>query len=165
MELKKKRRVGEIALGFFMLTHAERIVLILVVVALFAVRATWLHSSWTIIANALPDVEEDAASKARTLAVVLGVKGSFIACPLLIVPAAALIAALTRLQLVSAQLRSVIDCARLGPDERNKCKGTIHRARETDNTCMMRIFHLTWHRSDSSAGRWQDKHSLFVSHP
>lgn len=28
MELKKKRRVGEIALGFFMLTHAERIVLI-----------------------------------------------------------------------------------------------------------------------------------------
>src|SRR5262249_31217246 len=32
------------------------------------------------LANSLPDVELDAASNVRTLAVVLGVKGSFIAC-------------------------------------------------------------------------------------
>lgn len=56
------------------------------------------------LANALPDIEEDAASKAHTLAVVLGVKGSFLACPLLIVPAAVLIAILTFSQLVPAQL-------------------------------------------------------------
>src|SRR5215469_1829890 len=47
------------------------------------------------LANALPDVEEDAAGNARTLAVTLGVKGSFIACPLLIALAALLIGALT----------------------------------------------------------------------
>ena len=56
------------------------------------------------LANALPDVEEDAAGNARTLAVTLGVKGSFIACPLLIAPAAILIGALTISQRVPAQL-------------------------------------------------------------
>jgi 4-hydroxybenzoate polyprenyltransferase len=56
------------------------------------------------LANALLDLEEDAASNANTLAVTLGVKGSFIACPLLIVPAAILIAALTISQSVPAQL-------------------------------------------------------------
>jgi 4-hydroxybenzoate polyprenyltransferase len=237
MELKKKRSVADIAVGFWMLARVERIVLILTAVTLFAVRVTWPHPPWTLIlllvagqaamqfsigilndycdrhldaagrkkkpivlglvrpheallagllmivvmfvillplnlfallaalgylvlgqvynlglkstplsgilfalampllplyafagvgripsmviwflpigaflgvalnlANALPDVEEDAASKANTLAVVLGVKGSFIACPLLIVPAALLIGILTILQLVPAQL-------------------------------------------------------------
>jgi len=237
MELKKKRSVGEIVVGFWTLAHIEPIVLILTVVTLFAVRATWPHPPWTTIllllagqaamqfsigilndycdrhldaaggknkpivrglvrpheallaglfmivvmiiillsfnlltwlaalgylvlgqiynlglkstplsgflfalampllplyafagvgripsmvlwfipigallgvalnlANALPDVEEDAASKANTLAVVLGVKGSFIACPLLILPAAILIGVLTIFQFVPAQL-------------------------------------------------------------
>jgi 4-hydroxybenzoate polyprenyltransferase len=237
MELKQKRSVGDILVGFWMLAHIEPIVLILIVVTLFAVRATWPHPPWLLIllllagqavmqfsigilndycdrkldaaggknkpivlglvrpnealvagllmivvmvvillplsffallaatsylvlgqiynlglkstplsgilfalampllplyafagvgripsmviwflpigallgvalnlANALPDVEEDAASKANTLAVVLGVKGSFIACPLLILPAAILIGILTIFQLVPAQL-------------------------------------------------------------
>jgi len=237
MELKKKRSVGDIVVGFLMLAHIEPIVLILTVVTLFAVRASWPHPPWMTIllllagqaamqfsigilndycdrhldaaggknkpivlglirpheallaglfmivvmvaillpfnlfallaalgylvlgqvynlglkstpfsgilfalampllplyafagvgripsmvlwfipigallgvalnlANSLPDVEEDAASKANTLAVVLGVKGSFIACPLLIVPAAMLVGVLTISQLVPAQL-------------------------------------------------------------
>jgi 4-hydroxybenzoate polyprenyltransferase len=37
------------------------------------------------LANSLPDIEEDAASGARTLAVVLGVKGTFLACNALLV--------------------------------------------------------------------------------
>lgn len=56
------------------------------------------------LANSLPDVEEDAASNARTLAVTLGVKGSFWACPLLIAPAAILISVLTISQRTPAQL-------------------------------------------------------------
>jgi len=237
MELKKKRSVGDIVVGFWMLAHVEPIILILTVVTLFAVRATWPHPPWTTIvlllagqaamqfsigilndycdrhldaaggknkpivrglvrpheallaglfmivvmivillrfnlltwlaalgylvlgqiynlglkstplsgilfalampllplyafagvgripsmilwfipigallgvalnlANALPDVEEDAASKANTLAVVLGVKGSFIVCPLLILPAAILIGVLTIFQFIPAQL-------------------------------------------------------------
>ncbi|HEV2461993.1 MAG TPA: UbiA family prenyltransferase [Ktedonobacterales bacterium] len=56
------------------------------------------------LANALPDVEKDAASNANTLAVTLGVKGSFTARPLLIAPAALLIGALTFSQVVPAQL-------------------------------------------------------------
>jgi 4-hydroxybenzoate polyprenyltransferase len=55
------------------------------------------------IANSLPDIEGDAAGNAHTLAVTLGVKGSFIACPLLIALAALLIGALTIFQLVPAQ--------------------------------------------------------------
>lgn len=47
------------------------------------------------LANALPDIEEDAAGHANTLGVTLGVKGSFIACPLLIAAAALLISILT----------------------------------------------------------------------
>src|SRR5947209_7798349 len=237
MELKKRRSLGDIVVGFGMLAHVEPIILILTVVTLFAVRATWPHPPWITIllllagqaamqfsigilndycdrrldaaggknkpivlglvrpheallagllmivvmfvillplnlfallaalgylvlgqvynlglkstplsgilfalampllplyafagvgripsmvlwfipigallgvalnlANALPDVEEDAANHANTLAVVLGVKGSFIACPLLILPAATLIGVLTFLQLVPAQL-------------------------------------------------------------
>lgn len=60
------------------------------------------------LANSLPDIEEDAASQARTLAVALGAKRSFIACPLLIALAAALIALLTLTHAVSAQLWLVV---------------------------------------------------------
>ena len=56
------------------------------------------------LANSLPDIEEDAAGNAHTLAVTLGAKGSFLACPLLIALAALLIGALTIFQLVPAQL-------------------------------------------------------------
>ena len=56
------------------------------------------------LANSLPDIEEDAAGNAQTLAVTLGVKGSFIACPLLIALAALLIGVLTIFQFVPAQL-------------------------------------------------------------
>ncbi len=250
MELKKKRSVGDIIVGFWMLAHVEPIVFILLVVALFAVRATWPQPPWAIIllllagqaamqfsigilndycdrrldaasgknkpivlglvrpheallvglfmivvmvvilvplnlfallaalgylvlgqvynlglkstplsgilfalampllplyafagvgripsmviwfipigallgvalnlANALPDVEEDAASHANTLAVVLGVKGSFIACPLLLALTVVLIGVLTVSQLVPAQLWLMIPiliCTGLG---------------------------------------------------
>jgi 4-hydroxybenzoate polyprenyltransferase len=56
------------------------------------------------LANALPDLEEDEASNVNSLAVMLGVKASFIACPLLITLAAMLIGALTIFQLVPVQL-------------------------------------------------------------
>ncbi len=55
------------------------------------------------LANALPDIEEDAESYARTLAVVFGVRGSFIACSLFILLAITLIGALAISGLVSAQ--------------------------------------------------------------
>lgn len=54
------------------------------------------------LANSLPDIEGDQAGNAKTLAVILGVRGSFIACPLLIIVAAALIGALTAMRIVSA---------------------------------------------------------------
>ncbi|HEV2582534.1 MAG TPA: UbiA family prenyltransferase [Ktedonobacteraceae bacterium] len=237
MELKKKRSLGDIVVGFWLLAHVEPIILILAVVTLFAVRATWPHPPWTTIllllagqaamqfsigilndyfdrqrdvlsgknkpivmglirpqealvagllmivimliilaplnflallaalgylalgqiynlglkttplsgilfalampllplyafagvgripsmviwflpigailgvalnlANSLPDIEEDRAGGARSLAVTFGVKGSFIACPLLIALAAILIGTLTIFQLVPAQL-------------------------------------------------------------
>lgn len=59
------------------------------------------------LANALQDVEEDAANGANTLAVTLGVRGSFIATPLLMAAAAALIGGLTISQAVPAQLALV----------------------------------------------------------
>jgi len=237
VEAKKQRSVGDMVVGFWMLGHVEPIILILAVVALFAVRATWPRPPWTLIllllagqaamqlsigilndycdrrldalggknkpivlglirpheallagllmiaimfvillplnlvallaalgylalgqiynlglkstplsgilfalampllplyafagvgripsmviwfipigailgvalnlANSLPDIEEDAAGNAHTLAVTLGAKGSFLACPLLIALAALLIGALTIFQLVPAQL-------------------------------------------------------------
>jgi 4-hydroxybenzoate polyprenyltransferase len=55
------------------------------------------------LANALPDIEEDAANHARTLAIVLGVRGSFIICSLLILLAATLVGVLAITNLVSAQ--------------------------------------------------------------
>ncbi len=55
------------------------------------------------VANSLPDIEGDESGGARTLAVVLGIKRSFIVCPLLIVLVIALIGFLTTAQLVPAQ--------------------------------------------------------------
>lgn len=52
------------------------------------------------LATALPDVESDRAGGAQTLAVALGVKRSFLLCPLLIVGAAVLISLLLLLRLV-----------------------------------------------------------------
>src|SRR6266550_1747173 len=54
------------------------------------------------LANALEDLEEDQAFGARTLAVILGVRGSFFDCHLLILAGAALIALLMLLHLVPA---------------------------------------------------------------
>jgi 4-hydroxybenzoate polyprenyltransferase len=56
------------------------------------------------LANSLPDIEEDMVSHARTLAVVLGLKGTFMLSPLLLLLAALLIALLALTQLVPAQL-------------------------------------------------------------
>src|SRR5258706_5606339 len=55
------------------------------------------------LANSLPDIEKDAAGGAKTLAVFLGVKRSFLACQLLIVLSAALIGLLTVLRIVPAR--------------------------------------------------------------
>jgi 4-hydroxybenzoate polyprenyltransferase len=55
------------------------------------------------LANALPNLEEGAKGGARTLAVLLGVKRSFIACQLLIVASATLIGLLRLTALVPAQ--------------------------------------------------------------
>jgi 4-hydroxybenzoate polyprenyltransferase len=54
------------------------------------------------LANALDDLEEDAAFGAKTLAVILGVRGSFFACHLLLLVGAALIALLLLLHIVPA---------------------------------------------------------------
>jgi 4-hydroxybenzoate polyprenyltransferase len=55
------------------------------------------------LANSLPDIEEDVASNARTLAVVLGVKRSFIVCSACILVSILLIASLTVTHLVPAR--------------------------------------------------------------
>ncbi len=55
------------------------------------------------LANSLPDIEEDAAHNARTLAVILGRKGTLVACPLLIVFALLLASILALTHLVSAR--------------------------------------------------------------
>src|SRR2546427_2261680 len=44
-----RRSVGDIVVGFWMLSHIEPIVLILTVVTLFAVRASWPHPAWITI--------------------------------------------------------------------------------------------------------------------
>jgi 4-hydroxybenzoate polyprenyltransferase len=55
------------------------------------------------LANSLPDIEEDTTSHARTLAVVLGVKGTFILSPLLLLLSALLVGLLALTQIVPAQ--------------------------------------------------------------
>ena len=59
------------------------------------------------LANSLSDIEEDAASGAKTLAVVLGVKRSFLVCRFFIVVGALLMAILTAARIVPA-LPSII---------------------------------------------------------
>ena len=60
------------------------------------------------LANSLPDIEADAAHKARTLAVVLGIRGSFIACPLLILLGVLFIGLLTATHIVAAQFWVIV---------------------------------------------------------
>jgi 4-hydroxybenzoate polyprenyltransferase len=54
------------------------------------------------LANSLPDIEEDAAAGAKTLAVVLGVERSFLVCRFFIVAGALLMAILTAARIVPA---------------------------------------------------------------
>lgn len=54
------------------------------------------------LANSLPDLEEDALGHARTLAVFLGIQGSFLACPLLVLICIIVIGLLTLLGIVPA---------------------------------------------------------------
>ncbi len=56
------------------------------------------------LANSLPDIKEDAAHHARTLAVVLGVRGTQIVCPLLIFLAEAFILGLAVTGIVMARI-------------------------------------------------------------
>lgn len=60
------------------------------------------------LANSLPDIEEDRAAGARTLAVVLGQRGTLLACPLLIALAAVLVAVLAATRIVAAQPAIII---------------------------------------------------------
>jgi len=60
------------------------------------------------LANALADIEEDAANGAHTLAVVLGAQGVYITCPLLIIFSMLLIAILTFAHVVPAQIQLVL---------------------------------------------------------
>lgn len=60
------------------------------------------------LANSLPDIEDDTASHARTLAVVLGLKGAFRFSALLLLLATLLVALLALTRLVPAQLRILV---------------------------------------------------------
>jgi 4-hydroxybenzoate polyprenyltransferase len=60
------------------------------------------------LANSLPDIAEDTLNRARTLAVVLGVKNTFMLCPLLILLATLLVGFVTLTQLVMARLWIVL---------------------------------------------------------
>ena len=60
------------------------------------------------LANALADIDEDAANGARTLAVVLSAQGVYITCPLLIIFSMLLIAILTFTHIVPAQTQLVL---------------------------------------------------------
>jgi 4-hydroxybenzoate polyprenyltransferase len=60
------------------------------------------------LANSLPDIEEDVEAGAHTLAVVLGVRRSLLACPILIAFSAIIIALLTTLRIVAAQLWIIV---------------------------------------------------------
>lgn len=60
------------------------------------------------LANSLPDLEMDAAQKARTLAVVLGLRRSYLLCSLLIVLCVALIAVLALTQLTPTHIWTII---------------------------------------------------------
>ncbi|GHO89929.1 UbiA family prenyltransferase [Dictyobacter formicarum] len=55
------------------------------------------------LANSLPDIAEDAANNARTLAVVLGEQKTLLVCPLLILVAAVLVGLFTLMNIVSVR--------------------------------------------------------------
>src|SRR6266568_1561012 len=189
MEISQKRRLSEIFLGFFLLSHPAPVLLHIIGVTVFTLLAAWPHFIWSTIflviaahaamqvsiamindycdrqldavgkpqkpiprnlvypheallgalampliplyafvgmgrmlpglfwlvpvgvllgvalnlANALPDIEEDAAGDARTLAVVLGAKRSLLLCRLLIVAGAVLIGILAVSRVVPVQ--------------------------------------------------------------
>ncbi len=56
------------------------------------------------LANSLPDIEEDAANNARTLAVVLGVRRSFLACAIFLLLGIVCVALLTVTHTVATQV-------------------------------------------------------------
>lgn len=60
------------------------------------------------LANSLSDIDEDAANGARTLAVVLGTRGVYLTCPLLIIFSIILIGILTFTRVVPAQIPLVL---------------------------------------------------------
>jgi 4-hydroxybenzoate polyprenyltransferase len=60
------------------------------------------------LANSLPDLEDDAAHHARTLAVTLGLRYSFALCFVLILAGAVLIVVVTLLQYVSARVWLIV---------------------------------------------------------
>jgi 4-hydroxybenzoate polyprenyltransferase len=60
------------------------------------------------LANSLSDIDEDAANGARTLAVVLGARGVYLTCPLLIIFSIILIGVLTATHVVAAQTLLVL---------------------------------------------------------
>ncbi len=60
------------------------------------------------LANALADIQEDATNGAHTLAVVLGAKGVYITCPLLLIFSMLLIGLLTFASIVPAQTQLVL---------------------------------------------------------
>ncbi|GAC1633658.1 MAG: hypothetical protein NVS4B11_35100 [Ktedonobacteraceae bacterium] len=60
------------------------------------------------LANSLSDIEEDAVNGARTLAVVLGVRGVYITCPLLIIFSMLLIGILTFAHVIPAHTQLVL---------------------------------------------------------
>jgi 4-hydroxybenzoate polyprenyltransferase len=84
------------------------------VYAVVGVGQSWPFLFWIIpvgallgvalnLANSLPDIEDDARHGARTLAVVLGRRGTLLLCPLLLLGAMLLVVSLTLVQLVPAQ--------------------------------------------------------------
>lgn len=60
------------------------------------------------LANAVADIEEDAANGAHTLAVVLGTRGVYIICPLLLIFSMLIISTLTFAHIVPAQTQLVL---------------------------------------------------------
>ena len=78
------------------------------------------------LATALPDVESDQAGGAQTLAVWLGIKRSFLLCPLLILGAAFLMSLVLLLQLVSGPIWMIavlLGVAGLGVAVMARCSG------------------------------------------
>src|SRR6266699_7311609 len=50
MEITKKRRLSDIVLGFFLLSHPGPVLMHIIAVTLFALLAAWPHFVWGVIA-------------------------------------------------------------------------------------------------------------------